>query len=397
MLLCGLAAALFFGYVVVRGARRGNDFKYPYLAAKAYWKTSHIHLDVQPRYPLSFHVLLSPLASLPIGVAATIWAALAFASVAALPRVMQELTGLPPRRQLLGWLVVLPGFIDALVLGQSDPINLFLVASAVVAARRGRTLTGVGLIGLAGMIKILPFLHWGTIIARDQSRRVWLGMAMTVCFAFSVLAAAVGWDSACSGIGQQWTWISRYEKPWHLVERGSDLRVNNESLPIVLARTLGDLGPDRPLHSLSLGLFSIDLIWRMWGAILMVLATVWVVCAWLSRGLEPQRAWLGMFALTSAVMLAGTPICWHHYFLWLLPATLYLADRPRWLRAALVLSWLGTALPPARGIGCHALLSLGMFAAVATDLIREARLGVTVSDGSNLPGAESSRIALSRV
>ncbi len=27
------------------------------------------------------------------------------------------------------------------------------------------------------------------------------------------------------------------EKPWHLVARGTDLRPNNESLPIVLART----------------------------------------------------------------------------------------------------------------------------------------------------------------
>ncbi len=34
----------------------------------------------------------------------------------------------------------------------------------------------MGLVGAAGMIKILPILHWGTIVARCRSFRVWAGM-----------------------------------------------------------------------------------------------------------------------------------------------------------------------------------------------------------------------------
>ena len=80
-ILAGLGLALFFGYVVVRSAQRGNDFKYPYLAAQALWRTSRLHVSAQPRYPVSFHVLLAPLASLPIGLASMVWAALSFAAV----------------------------------------------------------------------------------------------------------------------------------------------------------------------------------------------------------------------------------------------------------------------------------------------------------------------------
>lgn len=386
--------ALFFAYVVARGAQRGNDFKYPYLASQAYWKTSRLHVQAQPRYPISFHILLSPLASLPIGLAATVWAAVSFAAVAALPRVIEQLTGLGPRGQLLSWVVVLPCVVDALVLGQSDPINLFLVASALLAVRGGSSVRGVWLVGLAGMIKILPLVHWATVVSRTRSRGVWVGMLLTIGFALGLVVAAVGWESAWSGALQQWSWVANHEKPWHLVARGSDLRANNESLPIVLARTLGDLGPATPRHSLRLGLLPLEVVWMTWGAILGILALTWLACAWASRTVAPERAWLGMFSLSSVVMLASTPICWHHYFLWLLPATLYLADRRRLLWGAAAVSAVGTAFPAARGVGLHALLSLGLFAVIALDLLRQARRTRPDVDGPRWRPGERFRLAI---
>src|SRR5262249_5684654 len=151
------------------GAQRSNDFKYPYLAAQALWRTGQLHVWAQPRYPVTFHVLLAPLTVLPIGYAAAVWAILSFAAVAALPRVMEGLSGLSPRRQALSWVAVLPCLLDALVLGQSDPINLFLVSAGLLAVQRRRPLAGVGLVGMAGMIKFLPILHWATIVSRDRS------------------------------------------------------------------------------------------------------------------------------------------------------------------------------------------------------------------------------------
>ncbi|MGA2706074.1 MAG: glycosyltransferase 87 family protein [Isosphaeraceae bacterium] len=91
------------------------------------------------------------------------------AAVAALPAVIHRLTEIELRRQLPAWALTAPFFIDALVLGQSDPINLLLVAAGLVSARKGRGAIGMGLIGLAGLIKFLPLLHWATVVARRRS------------------------------------------------------------------------------------------------------------------------------------------------------------------------------------------------------------------------------------
>lgn len=369
-LLTTIGLTLFFSYVVLRSAQRGNDFKYPYLAAQALWRTSRLHVSAQPRYPVSFHVLLSPLASLPIGLASTVWAMLSFAAVGALPRIFEKLSGLTFRQQTPAWFVVLPFFIDALVLGQSDPINVCLVALGLRALLQEKAMTSVGLVGLAGLIKILPILHWATIVARARTWRVWPAMALTMTLGLGVIVIAVGWSSALAAIQEQAVWLSNSEKPWHLVARHADLRVNNESLPIVLARTFGDLGTNQPLHVLSLGILSLSRIWLLWGLVLAGLVVAWIVCARRTRAAEPQRAMLGMFALTSIVMLASTPICWHHYFLWLSPAVIFLAHRRRLLWACGSLSLAGTALPVARGLGCHMLMAIGLFTVVAYDLLR---------------------------
>ncbi|WP_406695999.1 glycosyltransferase family 87 protein [Singulisphaera sp. Ch08] len=368
-LLAAMGLALFFTYVVLRSAQRGNDFKYPYLAAQALWRTSRLHVSAQPRYPVSFHVLLAPLAALPIGLASTVWAALSFTAVGALPRIFERLSGRNLHYQALAWFVVIPFFIDALVLGQSDPINVCLVALGLQVLLQGNAMVSVGLVGMAGMIKILPILHWATIVARVRTWRVGLAMLLTATLGLGVVVVAVGWSSALEAIREQIVWISNYEKPWHLVARHADLRVNNESLPIVLVRTFGDLGKDHPPHSLSLGILSLNLIWVLWGLVLAGLSVAWILCAWKTRAAEPRRATLGMFALSSIVMLASTPICWHHYFLWLLPAVIFLAQRRRLLWACGILSLVGTALPVARGLGCHMLMALGLFTVVAHDLL----------------------------
>ena len=77
--LVGLVA--FLGYVSMRGGSKGNDFKYPYNAARKVWKTGELSVETQPRYPITFHVLLAPIASLSLGTAAAVWAVLSVAAV----------------------------------------------------------------------------------------------------------------------------------------------------------------------------------------------------------------------------------------------------------------------------------------------------------------------------
>ena len=67
-------------------------------------------------------------------------------------------------------------------------------------------------------------------------------------------------------------------------------------------------------------------------------------------------------------MLAVTPICWNHYFLWTLPAALFLIHRPRLLLTAAVLSLAFTLWPPARAAGGHMVMALGLFGLVVHDL-----------------------------
>ncbi len=60
--------------------------------------------------------------------------------------------GVSPRRQLLAFgRPFAPFFLDALILGQSDPINFALVAWGLLAVEGGaREFVGSGLIGMAG-------------------------------------------------------------------------------------------------------------------------------------------------------------------------------------------------------------------------------------------------------
>lgn len=372
-LVVAAAVLAFLAYVVYRGANRGSDFKYPYGAARLLWKTGALHVRAQPRYPVTLHVLLAPLAGLPLGAAVAVWAGLSVAAVAALPRLLARLSGVEPRAQLAAWALVAPFFVDALVLGQSDPINVLLVSAGLLAARRGQGLAGAGLIGAAGLIKILPFTHWATLLARRRTGDVWGGVALTAVFGLGLIVAAVGWRPALAEVRAQAEWVSAREKPWNLVERGTDLRPNNESLPIVLARTFGDLpGGRRDWQSLSLARWPLGLIWGAWWAVLAALGAGWVASLGPARAVDDGRGWLAMFALTSVVMLAATPICWNHYFLWTLPAALFLVHRPRLLAAAAVASVLVTASPAARGVGCHMMITLGLFALVVHDLRREA-------------------------
>jgi alpha-1,2-mannosyltransferase len=377
LILCVLS---FLAYVVYRGAHHGSDFRHQYGAARRVWETGELHLRVEPRYPLSLHVLLAPLSGLPLGAAAAVWAVLSFAAVAALPGVLGRLSGVEPRWQVAAWAFAAPFFVDALVLGQSDPLNILLVAAGLLAAKEGKGVTGAGLVGLAGLIKLLPIVHWGTLLARRRTPDVWAGMVLTATFGLGLVVSLAGWGPGLSEVRAQFEWLRNKEKPWNLVERGADLRPNNESLPIVLARTFGDLPPGlRDRNVVALARLPLDRVWTAWSAVVAILVIGWISSLGPAARVEAERGWLAMFGLTSVVMLAATPVAWHHYFLWTLPAALFLNHRPRLLGAAAVVSLLVSASPTARGFGGHMLLALGLFALVVHDLRRESRSGPEAS------------------
>jgi alpha-1,2-mannosyltransferase len=368
-LLVAALAFTFLAYVVQRGARRASDFKYVYGAARYVWTTGALNVRAQARYPVTFHVLLAPLAALPLGAAVAAWAVLSMAAVVALPAVIHRLAGIEPRRQLPAWALTAPFLIDALVLGQSDPINLLLVAAGLFSARKGRGAIGMGLIGLAGLIKFLPLLHWATVVARRRSRDVWLGMVLTCAFGLGILVAAVGWNDAVDGIGKQVDSLRGKNSPRGIIERGADLRPNNESIPMVLVRFCG--GSRQVADAASTNRLPLGTIFAIWYGALAALAGAWLFALVPAARMPPERAWLAMFALTSIVMLASTPICWNHYFLWTMPAALFLLHRPKLLIMLALLSLGITMWPAARSLGCHMMIAIGLFFLVVHDLWRE--------------------------
>jgi alpha-1,2-mannosyltransferase len=374
---CGLACKLllaallvgFVAYVVHRGARRGSDFKYVYGAARYVWTTRALNVRAQPRYPITFHVMLTPLAALPLGAAVAVWAVLSVLAVAALPVVVHRLTTIEPRRQLPAWALTAPFFVDALVLGQSDPINLLLVAAGLVSVTKGRGAIGVGLIGLAGLIKFLPLLHWASVLSRRRSIDVSVGVVLTCAFGLGILVAAVGWNDAVGGIGLQAELLSGRDSARGIIEHGTDLRPNNESIPMVLVRLHGLWHRVAGVSASSL--LPLQTIFVIWYGLLAALAIAWLYALAPAARVPPERGWLAIFALTSICMLALTPICWHHYFLWTTPAAIFLLHRRRLLIMLASLSLGITMWTAARSLGCHMMMAIGLFVVVVHDLCRE--------------------------
>jgi hypothetical protein len=361
---------------VQRGASRASDFKYVYGAARHVWEHRALSVRSQARYPITFHVLLAPLAAFPLGVAVAVWAVLSLAAIAALPHVLEGLSGRGLRQQLLAWASVLPFFVDALVLGQSDPINLFLVAAGLLLACKNRCMAGAWLIGLAGLVKFLPLVHWGTLLSRQRSWNVWLGMVLSLATGLGLLVAVVGTSGAQDGIRQQIAYLRGRHSPLGIIERGADLRPNNESIPMVLVRLCGDLPQESErLAPIRLPRLSVRAIFGLWYGTVGLLTAGWLAAAFLASGLPPGRSWLAIFALSSILMLASTPICWNHYFLWTLPAALFLGHRRR-LLGTLAAANLGVTLcPAARALGGHMMIAIGLFGLVLADLANSSSAG----------------------
>jgi alpha-1,2-mannosyltransferase len=366
-------AAVVVTYSILRGATGTSDFKNPYRVARIFWDTGTLDIRGEPRYPPTIRVLMAPLAALPLGLAAAIWTLASLGAVATLPRALERLGGGSLREQALPWVAVLTFVLDAFALGQMEPVNLCLVGWGLVLARESRAVAGAGLIGLAGMIKVLPVAFWGVLVARRRVGGAAAGAALTLVAGVALLTAAAGWAAGMHSIAEWVTVLREREGAWGLIATHNSLRENNEALPVVLARTFGDLDPQLTRNAVSLTRLPLPVVWAIWLAVLAAMAVTWVVCAWGARRIAADRAWLGLFALTAVVMLAASHIAWPHYFMWLLPATVFLARRRRLLWTVAAVGQLGMMVPVLRGLGCHMAIALVLFALVARDLLADAR------------------------
>jgi len=282
--LLAILAVVVVTYSIIRGATGTSDFKNPYRVARIFWETGALDIRGEPRYPPTIRVLLAPLAALPLGVAAAIWTVASLAAVLGLPRVFERLSGASLREQALPWLAVLTYLLDAFALGQAEPINLFLVTCGLVLARGTGPIAGAALIGLAGMIKVLPVVFWGVLVARGRLAAVAVGAGLTVAASAVLLVAAAGWGPGLHSIAEWIAVLREGEGPWGLVATQNSLRENNEALPVVLARTFGDLDPDSTRNAVSLARLPLRAVWGIWLAMLAAMGAVWLLSAWRALG-----------------------------------------------------------------------------------------------------------------
>src|SRR5262249_14239453 len=208
LILLAIFAAGVVIYSTARGATATSDFKNPYRVARIFWQTRTFDIRGEPRYPPTIRVLMAPLAALPLGVAAGIWAIVSIAAMAALPGALERLSGASLREQVLPWLAVLTFILDAFALGQMDPVNLFLAATGLALAREAHAVRGAMLIGLAGMIKVLPLAFWGVLLVRRRVAGAAAGALLTLVAGLLVLTVFGGWGPGVQSV-REWVAVLR--------------------------------------------------------------------------------------------------------------------------------------------------------------------------------------------
>jgi len=322
------------------------------------------------RYPPTFQALLAPLGLFPLPVAGVIWQLLNVLAVLGLPRALARLSGVPPARQWPAWLLALPFMLDNLVLAQNGPLLLFLVTAGLALARSGTSVAGGALVGLAALQKVLPICFLGVPLFLKRVRGTMMALALTGLFAAALLTVAVGPAQALDGVGQWWHELRATNSPWAMVEAGRSLRYNNQALAVTIARTLCRVDPRAAKGAVRIASFPLAVGWVIYGLIAAAAALAWLAAAWRCRTRDGSRAWLGMYALSTPLMLVASPVVWTHYFVWLLPTALFLRDRVRLLLILAGASMIALGLRPARGLGFHMMLSLVLFALCAWEIMR---------------------------
>ncbi len=377
-LLRVLGLLLFLGLGVRCGlkAHEGSyDFDGFHRAAE-HVLAQHRVLDAEnvARYLPHFQVLHVPFALLPVAAAGVLWYLLSVAALVATPRELERLSGVAPRAQWPAWFVAAPYVIDNLALGQSGPVLLWATLAGVNACRGAAPVRGGALLGLAALFKVpvvalaAPALLLGGV---RRGARTLVGIAAALCVTSAALVAFVGVDDAAESTARWVETIRTKQSPQGMVEQDQSLRSNNQSLPITLARTFGDLGGVRVKSAVRLARRPLPEIWRVAWVTVALLAVLGLAVVKVAerRGFD-REAWLVVFSLAALGMLFVSPLVWTHYFMWALPALLALRAAPRKLVVAGCISIAGLAVPPARALGVHLLLAIVLYVAVAVRYLR---------------------------
>jgi alpha-1,2-mannosyltransferase len=284
-------------------------------------------------HPPIIALLARPLVSLPFTTTARIWC---LASVVAFLAAFALLAAhaAPGRRRTLFVLAAvlfgtaaLEPVLYAFWLGQTTPFIFLLVIAALAWEEKRPFLAGVCL-SLAVFVKLTPvflLIPW----LRRFEKRALLGVA------FGLAAATLVSIAAC-GLSANIEYASRIRE----ISRITLVAFNNQSLEGTLTRALD---ADAQLFEWRLVTPPRAIDWLAKGATLIGAALVFFIApprrAGARRGARRDLA----VALAIAVMLLAPTISWTHYFVFLVPAAVFIGRAAEALSAPRLLGWLPAA------------------------------------------------------
>jgi len=368
----GVAFGLLLVAVVLRRLLGdGEDFDGFWLGARTLHESGHFSSGkAVERYLPLFQVLMLPFGWLPYPAAVGLWVLLDACVLWRLPRALERLTGVAPRAQLGAWLVATPLLVDNLVLGQLGPLLLLLTVCGMADMRAGRGLRGGALVGLAGVLKLLPFALLALPLLARKGARPLAGAALVVGAVALAGALASSPAELSAAHLRWWDGMAAEHTPDVMVANNRSLRFNNQGLAITLARTLADVSPAVAEGRVQLADLPLHWIWRLSAALVAALALLGLAAVRAARPLPDARTWGTLAALVMLGQLFVSPIVWTHYFVWLLPGLVLVAHRRRLLAIGGTLFVLALAVTPARALGVHLWAAVALYVLLAVGLLR---------------------------
>lgn len=360
---------------VSRTLRKGSDFTGFYEAAAHFWEHGTPHKDRSvERYPPTFAILLAPIGIMPLWLAVCVWQGLNVLALAKLPNAFRRLSGIRTGKQGLAWLIAVPFIVANLTLAQSGPILLYLVTAGLARLRstgsggRWRDWGSGAMLGIAGTMKVLPLAFAPLAALRRRSWQPIAAIVLAVAAVYGASMLRAGPGVVLEDTVRWWREVRQDQSPLIFAATGRSMRPNNQGLAVVLLRTLTDAAGRQPAGT-QWASYRVETINTLYQAMVALAGAGWVLAAWAVMRSRSRRAFLGLFAVTAIGTLIVSPIVWTHYFLWLLPAMLFLLNnRPRLLIGCAAVSVVGLTSDALRSLGVHIFTAMMMYAVIVRDL-----------------------------
>lgn len=298
-----------------------------FLDGKPVYQLGYTALQLPYTYPPITLPLLTPLVW--VSLAHSLYAMVGVSMVAALATLwfttrILRWSGWPGRlgiaAAVTGLAIWTGPFQDDLNLGQINALLLVLIV-ADLSLSDGNRAKGA-LIGLATASKLLPGLF---VVYLLVTRRIRAALVATATF---VVLTAAGWVIQPGGSHDYWLTGKAFDSSRVMMTLGPRYG-GNQSLQGFTARLLGTDEPNNPLWAIS--------------ALVVAVAGL-ALAIWAQRLGEEALA----MVITGFTMLMISPVSWSHYWLWVAPLVLVLADIVRRLR--------GTPQVVAAGVAAIAIL-----------------------------------------